>query len=246
MRRVTVNNGVAVSPEARAQLRETGCFCQPGFVLWLVVVLYYFLSCLISIEGLFVEWLTFGRTKPQAGRCRWCVTSVTGGWTFITYQRFLLLVILLWVIFMKHIFYNRPKQEAMHANAKIGLHKSYLWPTHMVMLSITNKLLFFAIHSKQIRKMMLRNPRGIVNVVFTRLCLEKARTHTFISLSLWMCGLSPLRASVHAVQIAVIGDVFVFRLGSWIIIAQAFLAVAFSQEQFPVHSMKRKQHNFTP
>lgn len=33
MRRVTVNDSVVVSPEARAQLRETCCFCQPSFLL---------------------------------------------------------------------------------------------------------------------------------------------------------------------------------------------------------------------
>lgn len=49
------------------------------------------------------------------------------------------------------------------------------------------------------------------------LCLEHTHTHTLSYLQLFQCACvasSPLRASVHAVQIAVIGDVFVFRLRS--------------------------------
>lgn len=60
---------------------------------------------------------------------------------------------------------------------------------------------------------MLQSPGGIVNVIFTS--LFGTHTHSYLQLFGYACvASSPLRASVHAVQIAVIGDVFVFRLRS--------------------------------
>lgn len=65
---------------------------------------------------------------------------------------------------------------------------------------------------------MLQNPGGIVNAIFTSLFGTHTHTHTHFHISnsfnVHVWPLPPLRASVHAVQIAVIGDVFVFRLRS--------------------------------
>lgn len=57
---------------------------------------------------------------------------------------------------------------------------------------------------------MPQNPGGMVNVIFTCLCLENTRALSYLQLfGRGRAASSPLRASVHAVQIAVIGDVFV-------------------------------------
>lgn len=74
MRRVTVNDSVVVSPEARAQLWETCCFCQPSFLLWVFFsppIWFFVLSLSLSHASTTLRAFTLS-CHASALRCLCC------------------------------------------------------------------------------------------------------------------------------------------------------------------------------